>query len=267
MAKPSWNSVELTPGELAERSGVAISALHFYEREGLIASRRTSGNQRRYPRETLRRVAFIRVSQRVGIPLAKIRDALGTLPEGRAPTRSDWAALSGQWRTDLDLRIEQLVRLRDELTGCIGCGCLSLDRCALANPKDALGDEGAGPRRLLVEDESASPVLATPEPVEDRGGGAARQPGERDLAAGRRHAVPPGPAYGRPPPPPWHRRWSGSHGVELRHSHPGRAAGDLSGDGPDDRVERHDGAETAPGGCSARPESCERLLVRAPAAL
>lgn len=151
MAKPGWNSMELTPGELGERSGVAISALHFYEREGLISSRRTSGNQRRYPRETLRRVGFIRVSQRVGIPLAKIRDALGTLPEGRTPNRHDWVALSALWRSDLDLRIAQLVKLRDELTGCIGCGCLSLDHCALVNPHDELGDQGAGPRRLLVE--------------------------------------------------------------------------------------------------------------------
>ncbi|CAA9539545.1 MAG: Redox-sensitive transcriptional activator SoxR [uncultured Rubrobacteraceae bacterium] len=153
MAKPSWNSMELTPGELAERSGVAVSALHFYEREGLIASRRTSGNQRRYRRETLRRVAFVRASQRVGIPLATIRAALETLPEGRAPSRADWEALSAGWRADLDRRIEQLVRLRDQLTGCIGCGCLSLDRCALANPRDVLGDEGAGPRSLQVEAE------------------------------------------------------------------------------------------------------------------
>ena len=124
MAKPGWNSMELTPGELAERSGVAVSALHFYEREGLIASRRTAGNQRRYRRETLRRVAFVRASQRVGIPLATIRAALETLPEGRAPSRADWEALSAGWRADLDRRIEQLVRLRDQLTGCIGCGCL-----------------------------------------------------------------------------------------------------------------------------------------------
>ncbi|MGH2557498.1 MAG: redox-sensitive transcriptional activator SoxR, partial [Thermomicrobiales bacterium] len=139
MTKPTRNTTELTPGQLAERSGVAVSALHFYERQGLLHSRRTAGNQRRYPRETLRRVAFIRVSQRVGIPLAEIRAALGSLPDGRTPRREDWAKLSARWRHDLDTRIEQLVRLRDELTNCIGCGCLSLDRCALANPYDELG--------------------------------------------------------------------------------------------------------------------------------
>jgi MerR family redox-sensitive transcriptional activator SoxR len=151
MMRPSWQSAELTPGELAERSGVAVSALHFYERQGLIRSRRTAGNQRRYPREMLRRVAFIRVSQRVGIPLAEIKAALDTLPEGRTPGREDWARLSALWREDLDSRIEQLVRLRDDLTGCIGCGCLSLDRCALFNPEDRLGEQGAGPRLLAVE--------------------------------------------------------------------------------------------------------------------
>ncbi|MFO7271288.1 MAG: redox-sensitive transcriptional activator SoxR [Sphaerobacter thermophilus] len=151
MAKPKWTSAELTPGELSARSGVSISALHFYERKGLIHSRRTPGNQRRYPRETLRRVAFIRVSQRVGISLAEIRAALDTLPEGRTPSREDWERLSERWRRDLDRRIEQLIRLRDDLTNCIGCGCLSLDRCALANPRDRLGDEGPGPRLLAVE--------------------------------------------------------------------------------------------------------------------
>lgn len=151
MPKPALSSTELTPGQLAERSGVAISALHFYERQGLIHSRRTSGNQRRYPRETLRRVAFIRVSQRVGIPLAKIHAALDTLPEGKTPGRTEWAKLSSYWRTDLDHRIEQLVRLRNDLTNCIGCGCLSLDRCALSNPSDMLGDQGPGPRLLAVE--------------------------------------------------------------------------------------------------------------------
>ncbi len=153
MAVPTWNSAELTPGQLAERSGVAISALHFYERKGLIKSRRTSGNARRYPRETLRRVAFIRVSQRVGIPLADIRDALDSLPDGKTPGREEWAELSARWRSDLDARIEQLERLRDGLTDCIGCGCLSLDRCALANPNDRLAAQGSGPHRLAVETE------------------------------------------------------------------------------------------------------------------
>ena len=139
---------ELTPGDMAIRSGVAVSALHFYEREGLIASRRTTGNQRRYSRDTLRRVAFIRMSQRLGIPLARIRDALSTLPTDRVPTSKDWARLSAGWREDLDQRIVHLQRLRDNLTGCIGCGCLSLKVCALANPGDSLAEHGPGAVRL-----------------------------------------------------------------------------------------------------------------------
>ncbi len=139
---------ELTPGEMADRSGVAVSALHFYERQGLIVSRRTSGNQRRYPRESLRRVAFIRMSQRLGIPLARIREALATLPTDRVPTSKDWARLSAGWRQDLDDRILHLQRLRDNLTGCIGCGCLSLKTCALSNPGDVLADQGPGAVRL-----------------------------------------------------------------------------------------------------------------------
>jgi MerR family redox-sensitive transcriptional activator SoxR len=141
---------DLTPGQLAERSGAAVSALHFYEREGLITSSRTSGHQRRYSRDTLRRVAFIRTSQRVGVPLAEIRSALETLPEGRSPTKADWARLSRRWRHDLDRRIEQLLRLRDTLDSCIGCGCLSLRSCSLRNDHDRLGDEGAGARLLDV---------------------------------------------------------------------------------------------------------------------
>ncbi|MEX7472303.1 redox-sensitive transcriptional activator SoxR [Mycobacterium adipatum] len=139
---------ELTPGELAHRSGVAVSALHFYEREGLITSRRTSGNQRRYPRETLRRVAFIRMSQRLGIPLARIREALATLPDDRVPTSKDWARLSAGWRQDLEDRIVHLQRLRDNLTGCIGCGCMSLKACQLVNPEDVLADHGPGAANL-----------------------------------------------------------------------------------------------------------------------
>jgi MerR family transcriptional regulator, redox-sensitive transcriptional activator SoxR len=145
------SSTLLTPGELSERSGVAVSALHFYEREGLIQSRRTSGNQRRYSRETLRRVAFIRTSQRVGVPLAEIRDALATLPENRTPTKKDWTRLSRHWRADLDHRIAQLEKLRDTLTECIGCGCLSLRSCALHNEEDHLSEEGSGARILVVE--------------------------------------------------------------------------------------------------------------------
>jgi MerR family transcriptional regulator, redox-sensitive transcriptional activator SoxR len=139
---------ELTPGEMSHRSGVAVSALHFYEREGLIASRRTSGNQRRYARETLRRVAFIRMSQRLGIPLSRIREALATLPTDRVPTSKDWAKLSAGWRQDLEDRILHLQRLRDNLTGCIGCGCLSLKTCALSNPGDMLAEQGPGAVRL-----------------------------------------------------------------------------------------------------------------------
>ncbi|BBZ02953.1 redox-sensitive transcriptional activator SoxR [Mycolicibacterium chitae] len=142
------NTQELAPGELATRAGVAISALHFYEREGLISSRRTSGNQRRYTRDTLRRVAFIRMSQRLGIPLARIREALATLPADRVPTSRDWARLSAGWRQDLDDRILHLQRLRDNLADCIGCGCLSLKSCTLSNPDDVLSEKGPGPVRL-----------------------------------------------------------------------------------------------------------------------
>lgn len=139
---------ELTVGQLAARSGVAVSALRFYEEQGLISARRTAGNQRRYPRATLRRVAFIRASQRVGIPLSRIADALAGLPANRTPTVGDWARLSAQWRADLEERISQLQRLRDRLTGCIGCGCLSLRICQLVNPDDSLGRGGPGARNL-----------------------------------------------------------------------------------------------------------------------
>lgn len=144
----SWTAKEATVGELAERAGVAPSALRFYEREGLIHSRRTSGNQRRYSRDTLRRVAFIRASQRLGIPLASIRGALALLPDERTPTPEDWARVSEDWRQDLNQRIELMQQLRDHLTDCIGCGCLSLESCALVNPCDQLGDEGPGARNL-----------------------------------------------------------------------------------------------------------------------
>lgn len=133
------NVHELTVGQLSARSGAAVSALHFYETKGLLSSRRTSGNQRRYTREALRRVAFIRAAQRVGIPLADIREALAELPEERTPTREDWARLSENWRGELDERIRQLSDLRDRLSDCIGCGCLSLKKCSLYNPDDAFG--------------------------------------------------------------------------------------------------------------------------------
>lgn len=136
----------LTVGVLAERSGVSVSALHFYERKGLLTSERTDGNQRRYRRDALRRVSFIRVSQRVGIPLADIRSALDSLPDGRTPTKADWARLSRIWKTELDARIAALQHLRNDLTECIGCGCLSLNSCTLQNLGDKLGASGTGPR-------------------------------------------------------------------------------------------------------------------------
>jgi MerR family redox-sensitive transcriptional activator SoxR len=141
-------SHDLTPGEVAHRAGVAVSALHFYEREGLITSIRTVGNQRRYHRDVLRRIAFVRVSQGVGVSLSAIRDALATLPEGRTPTKADWARLSRSWRRDLDERIARLEKLRDTLDDCIGCGCLSMRSCALANPGDVLRTHGPGAVRL-----------------------------------------------------------------------------------------------------------------------
>ena len=141
----------LSVGQVAERSGLAISTLHFYESKGLIYSQRNAGNQRRYPREVLRRVALIKVAQRLGIPLADIGAALANLPRGHAPTAADWKSLSAQWKEDLDARIEQLSRLRDHLTGCIGCGCLSMHDCPLRNPGDQLGEQGAGARMLEAD--------------------------------------------------------------------------------------------------------------------
>lgn len=141
-------AAELTVGEVAARSGVAISTLHFYEAEGLIRSRRNAGNQRRYPREVLRRIAVIRVAQRTGIPLKSIREALKALPDERTPTTEDWNKLSARWRAELNDRIDRLMRLRDQLDGCIGCGCLSLGVCPLRNPWDRLAEQGPGPRLL-----------------------------------------------------------------------------------------------------------------------
>jgi MerR family transcriptional regulator, redox-sensitive transcriptional activator SoxR len=141
---------ELTVGQVAERSGVSVSALRFYESRGLIRSRRTAGNQRRYPRDTLRRIAFVRVAQRVGIPLATIAEALDSLPDSRTPTVADWTRLSESWRAELDLRIASLTQLRDDFTDCIGCGCLSLERCHLVNPGDAYAATGPGPARLRL---------------------------------------------------------------------------------------------------------------------
>lgn len=142
---------ELTVGEVAARSGVAVSAVHFYEAEGLIRSWRNAGNHRRYGRDVLRRIAIIKVAQRAGITLKEIAGAFSTLPDGRTPNRQDWERLSAAWHADLNDRIARLTRLRDRLSGCIGCGCLSVDRCPLQNPYDALGRDGSGPR-LLEQD-------------------------------------------------------------------------------------------------------------------
>jgi MerR family redox-sensitive transcriptional activator SoxR len=136
-------------GVVAQRSGVAPSALRFYEAEGLIRSVRNTGNQRRFERNMLRRIAFIRSAQRVGLSLDEIRAALDTLPSNRTPTKSDWERLSREWRGRLDAQIAELERLRDKLTSCIGCGCLSLKRCALSNPGDVLAAEGPGAHYLL----------------------------------------------------------------------------------------------------------------------
>jgi MerR family redox-sensitive transcriptional activator SoxR len=140
---------QLTIGQLAERAGVATSAIRFYESRGLVASVRTVGNQRRYEQSTLRRVAFIRTAQRVGLSLDEIGAALATLPDGRVPTKADWSRLSRAWRPRLDEQIERIERLRDQLDSCIGCGCLSLKTCALSNPDDAVATSGPGP--VLLE--------------------------------------------------------------------------------------------------------------------
>ena len=152
-------SDELTIGELSARSGVAASALRFYEAHGLVAAHRTSGNQRRYDRATLRRIALIQAGRAAGIPLERIRVALETLPAGRTPTRRDWERLSRLWRDDLDARIAALQAIRDRLTTCIGCGCLSIDVCSLLNP----GDEAAsgGPGAHYLERDSARVGAAT----------------------------------------------------------------------------------------------------------
>jgi MerR family transcriptional regulator, redox-sensitive transcriptional activator SoxR len=140
---------ELTIGQLSARSGVSRSALRFYERKGLIAPDRSSGNQRRYPAVTLRRVALVQAGKAAGIPLERIRVALDTLPAGRTPTKRDWERLSHSWREELDERIATLEGIRGRLTGCIGCGCLSLRRCALLNPADEAAERGPGAHYLL----------------------------------------------------------------------------------------------------------------------
>jgi MerR family redox-sensitive transcriptional activator SoxR len=138
----------LTIGEAADRTGVATSALRFYEDEGLLSPDRTPAGHRRYPRRLLRRIAFIRAAQEVGIGLAEVHAALQTLPDGRTPDERDWARLSAGWRGRLDERIAALERLRDRLDECIGCGCLSLQTCRIVNPEDAAAAAGPGSRLL-----------------------------------------------------------------------------------------------------------------------
>ncbi|WP_075182921.1 redox-sensitive transcriptional activator SoxR [Pantoea sp. 1.19] len=134
----------LTPGEVAKRSGVAVSALHFYEQKGLIASSRNEGNQRRYGRDVLRRVAIIKVAQRIGIPLGTVAESLRDVPVGKRISEKEWATLTAHWREELDKRIATLARLRNDLDGCIGCGCLSMRDCPLRNPGDKLAEQGTG---------------------------------------------------------------------------------------------------------------------------
>ena len=143
---------ELTIGTVADRAGVAPSALRFYEAEGLIRSTRTAAGHRRFRRDVLRRIAFVRAAQQVGLTLDEIRSALATLPDERTPDQADWARLAASWRPRLDGQIARLERLRDDLTGCIGCGCLSLRTCAILNPDDVASAQGPGPRYLLGSD-------------------------------------------------------------------------------------------------------------------
>jgi MerR family redox-sensitive transcriptional activator SoxR len=142
---------ELSIGEVSARSGVATSALRFYEREGLIEAARTDGNQRRYDRAVLRRIAFIQAGRAAGVALGEIRESLDRLPSSRTPSRKDWERLSNKWRDDLDARIETLQALRDRLTTCIGCGCLSIDQCDLLNPDDEAAARGAGAHFLKAD--------------------------------------------------------------------------------------------------------------------
>ncbi|MGQ9368768.1 redox-sensitive transcriptional activator SoxR [Azospirillum sp. ST 5-10] len=145
---PNTYDRDLSVGEVAERSGVAVSTIHFYESKGLVKSWRSAGNQRRFPRDVLRRVAVIKVAQRLGISLSSIARALEALPKERTPTAEDWKRMSAVWRDELDERIAKLTRLRDELDRCIGCGCLSIRECPLRNPWDELSEAGPGPRLL-----------------------------------------------------------------------------------------------------------------------
>lgn len=135
----------LSVGEIAKRSGVQVSALHFYEQKGLISSKRNAGNQRRYKREVLRRISVIKAAQRIGLTLEEIKKAFASLPDSRTPTKSDWEALSTGWQAELNKRIRHMENLRDSLTGCIGCGCLSVETCPIYNPDDIESANGQGP--------------------------------------------------------------------------------------------------------------------------
>lgn len=147
----SW----LTIGEVAARSGMATSALRYYEAAGLISAGRSAGNQRRYPRHVLRRVAFVRAGRQLGLSLEEIRAALARLPDGKAPTRADWTRAARAWQSRLDDKIRELQRIRSTLTDCIGCGCLSLRRCSLYNPDDTAASHGSGARWLLGDEPPA----------------------------------------------------------------------------------------------------------------
>ena len=144
MSEANW-----TVGKVAKRCGIRVSTLHFYEEKGLIKSSRNAGNQRRYRADAIRRVSVIKAAQKMGISLAAIKQAFATLPDERTPTQRDWQKLSSAWKAELNERIAYLERLRDSLTGCIGCGCLSLENCVLFNPDDGAAELGAGPRYLL----------------------------------------------------------------------------------------------------------------------
>lgn len=143
----------MTVGEMSRRTGVAVSALHFYEKLGLIASTRTAGNQRRYARHMLRRVSLVTVAKRLGIPLSDVQEAFADVPLTETPSHDDWQRASRRWKRMLEKRREGIERLERELTGCIGCGCLSMKACGLLNPDDALSSQGAGPQRLRDDED------------------------------------------------------------------------------------------------------------------
>lgn len=164
---------DLTIGEVAARAGLATSAVRFYEQQGLLRAQRSAGGQRRYPRAVLRRLAFVRAAQNVGLTLEEIRQALATLPEERTPTKADWARLSRSWQARLDAQIAGLVALRDGLTSCIGCGCLSLRRCALSNPRDIAAGDGPGARYLPPALRPVAPRPVGPPPAWPRRAAAA----------------------------------------------------------------------------------------------